>query len=358
MEITKNLPYVEITRNLPHGYAIPSVSDLLMAKPTADVQITLAIIHACIWFYLINKIFVPIIVFIISNLKTKERFIYFNRQLFKKAIGWDIGEDENEAKLAIARIDAAMVQHLAGAILSFPSGFGFGHLFPPGVASAMAAQANLCELGWEIEDTLMRIYEIIFGGERGRKLNPPSLMLTLMAHHTAAFLVAIPMNMYYPDLSIFHEGVCIVQFGIAINFLCQKYGFTLDVASKSDLFKMKILNMIVFVTVIWSRLIRYAWIWTITLFTAYQDENYFLLKCMAAPTIFLSLFNVIVVKDATQKFLKFWNMDTGNTPKLQRRNTSMLYKICLKEQTVKHNGIRPLYPEIGSVMDVFMDFID
>ena len=116
--------------------------------------------------------------------------------------------------------------------------------------------------------------------------------------------------------------------------------------------------MIVFVTVILSRLIRYAWIWTITLFTAYQDENYFLLKCMAAPTVFLSLFNVIVVKDATQKFLKFWNMDTGNTPKLQRRNTSMLYKICLKEQTVKQNGIRPLYPEIGSVMDVFLDFID
>merc|ERR1739844_762038 len=113
-----------------------------------DVQITLAIIHACIWFYLINKIFVPIIVWIISNLKTKERFISLNRQVFKKAIGWDIGEDENEAKLAIARIDAAMVQPLEAAILSFPSGFGFGHLFPPGVASAMAAQANLCELGW------------------------------------------------------------------------------------------------------------------------------------------------------------------------------------------------------------------
>ena len=60
---------MEVIRNL------PPVSDLLMAKPTADVQITLAIIHACIWFYLINKIFVPIIVFIISNLKTKERFI-------------------------------------------------------------------------------------------------------------------------------------------------------------------------------------------------------------------------------------------------------------------------------------------
>ena len=358
MEITKNLPYVEITRNLPHGYAIPSVSDLLMAKPTVDVQIALAIIHTFIWFYLINKIFVPIIFWIYHNMKSKQRFLYFNRRLFKKAIGWDIGGDENEQKLAIARIDAAMVQHLVGAILCFPSGFGFGHFLPAGVATAMACQANLCELGWEIEDTLMRFYEIIFGGERGRKLNPPSLMLTLMAHHTAAFFVAIPMNMYYPDLSIFHEGVCIVQFGIAINFLCQKYGFTLDVANKSDLFKMKILNMIVFVTVIWSRLIRYAWIWTITLFTAYQDENYFLLKCMAAPTIFLSLFNVIVVKDATQKFLKFWNMDTGNTPKLQRRNTSMLYKICLKEQTVKHNGIRPLYPEIGSVMDVFLDFLD
>ena len=308
---------MEVIRNIVRN--VPPVSDLLMAKPTLDVQITLAIIHTCIWFYLINKIFVPIIVWIISNLKTKQRFIFFKRQLFKKAIGWDIGEDENEQKLAIARIDAAMVQHLVGAILSFPSGFGLGHLFPAGVASAMACQAILCELGREIEDTLMRFYEIIFGGEIGRKLNPPSLMLTLLGHHTASFFLGIPMNMYYPDCSLFHEFVCIVQFGIAINFFCQNYGFTLDVADKNDLFKMKICNTIVFVTAIWSRLIRYAWIWTTVLFNAYEDENYFVVKCMSVPTIFLSLFNVIVVKDAILKFLKFWNMDAGKTAKLHNQ---------------------------------------
>jgi len=352
MEITKNLPYMEITRNLPYGYAIPSVSDLLMAKPTADVQITLAIIHSFIWFYLINKIFVPIIFWIYHNMKSKQRFLYFNRRLFKKAIGWDIGGDENEQKLAIARIDAAMVQHLVGAILCFPSGFGFGHLLPTGVATAMACQANLCELGWEIEDTLMRIYEIIFGGERGRKFNPPSLMLTLVAHHTAAWCMAIPINMYYPNCTLQHEGLCILQFGVALNFLCQKYGFTLDVANKRDLIKMKILCTIVFVTVIWTRLFRYTYIGITMLVMAYTDENFLLFKLMLVPTIFLSLFNVIVVKDATKKFLKFWSMDTGTTPKLQRQNTRLLSKIYDMKGSLDHNEVRPLYPEIGSVMDV------
>ena len=351
---------MEVLREFLNDYPIPSTSDLLMAAPRAEVQIILALIHTCVWYFLINEIFVPIGILIFSNLKTKKRFLHFNRQTMKKAIGWDIGDDENEQMLAIARIDAAMMQHLVGAILSFPSGFGFSSMLPAGVASAMACQANLCELGWEISDTLLRIYEIIFGGEKGRRMNPPSLMMTLMAHHTAAFLVAIPMNIHYPNNSLFHEGVCIVEFGIFVVFMCQQYGFTLDINTREGLTKMKISCTIVFVTVVWSRVIRYAYVWTSTLILAYEDGNWFVLKCMAAPTIFLTLFNLVVLKDATQKFLKFAFMDSKKGSKGYIEGT--FKKIDDIKELVKKTGssdsqIRSRKLITGaSAEDIFVDY--
>ena len=63
--------------------------------------------------------------------------------------------------------------------------------FKGNVASILAYHAALSEMGWEIQDLLSRSYEIIFRGERGRKLNPLSMMLVLIAHHSAASIAVI-----------------------------------------------------------------------------------------------------------------------------------------------------------------------
>ena len=347
---------MEMLHKLLNEYPIPSSADLLMAAPKIEVQIALALIHTFIWYILINEIFVPILVLIISNLKTKKRFLAMNRKTFKKAIQWDIGDDEDEQMLAVARIDAAMMQHLVCATLLFPSAFGFGYLFPDGVASAMACQALLCELGWEISDTLLRIYEIIFGGERGRKMNPLSLMMTLMAHHTAAFLIVIPMNIYYPNYSLFHEGICVIEFGIFVVFSCQQHGFTLDINTQEGLTRMKILCTIVFVNVLWSRVIRYAYVWASTLMMAYEDENWLVLKCMATPTICLTLFNLVVLKDSTDRFMKFAFMQIKKGPE------TYIKKIDDIKELVKKNGSsdsklksRKRIPS-ASAEDIFTDY--
>ena len=81
----------------------------------------------------------------------------------------------------------------------FPSAFGIG--LTGNFSAVLAAHAGLSEMGWEIQDLITRCYEIVFGGERGRKLNPLALMLLLVSHHSAACTAVIPMNIYYPNIT-------------------------------------------------------------------------------------------------------------------------------------------------------------
>ena len=288
---------------------MPSLSEMLMAAPKLDVQITLAILHTILWYFLINHMFIPITIWVINNLENKKRFIYFNRLTFKKIIGWDLGDNEEEQILAISRIDAAFLQHLVSGLLTMPYAFGIGSsLLPIEVASAMARHACLCEFGWETEDFILRMYERILCGERGRKLNPKNLMLTLTAHHSLIWCMAIPMNIYYPYHVYFHEGVCIVELGAFVVSLLQQYGYTLNVETQKGLTKMKMSIAIAFITILWTRVLRYAWICKMTYSTFVEDENWIILRCCIVPTILLSGINVGVCKDGLEKLIKFMTM--------------------------------------------------
>ena len=298
-----------------------SLNDLIMAVPKLEVQVTLALFHTILWYFLINHIFVPLGILIISNLRSKKRFIHFNRESFQKMVQWDIGDDEDEQIIAIARINAAMVQHLFGGLLCVPAAFGLGNLLPFGAATAMARQGMLCEMGWEVQDIMMRCYEILFGGEKGRKLNPLNLMLAIMAHHSASCTSVIPMNITYPNSCYWHEGFCWVQLGSFTLLFLQQYGYTLDVEMPEELTKMKISISISFFTSIWTRVIRYSWILILLINMLMQDEQWILLYVGITPAILLSIFNAIVVKDAWQKFVKFVSMDIKKRSKYKIEGT-------------------------------------
>ena len=246
-----------------------------------------------------------------------------------------MGDDETDQVLAIARINTAIVQHLIGSLLMFPSAFGIGYMLPAGVASTMARHANLSEFGFELQDILVRLYQISFAGERGRKLNPLNLMLVLLVHHTAAFCLVIPMNIYYPNNSYFHEGVCLIQFGGFLLLFFQQYGYTLDVNTKDGLTKMKICCTIAFVTVIWTRVLRYGWLLRTILLMVWEDQNWVILKCMIVPTTFLSLFNLALLKDVTEKLIKFVLVDITKTSTAYFHDTFKLVE-GIKELT-KHS---------------------
>lgn len=284
-----------------------SLINLLLAGPTLAVQLTLAAIYSGIWYFLMNHFLVPVGVSVIENIKAKKRFIHFNRESFKK-IQLDIGNDEEEQILAISRIAAVMVNHLVGAIMFFPSAFGIG--LTGNFSAALAAHGGLSEMGWEIQDLISRCYEIVFGGERGRKLNPLALMLLVVAHHSLACSTAvIPMNIYYPNNHDWTEVFCTVQIGSFVSRFMQQYGYTLDVHTREGLNKMKIAISISFFTCLWTRVLRYSWILKSIYDGFVEDGNWWFISLGAGPSLLLSVVNFVMVKNAWQKFSKFVAMD-------------------------------------------------
>ena len=295
----------ETLRALASGFTMPPLNDLLMVAPRIEVQITLAILHVILWYFLINYLLYPIGIHIISNLKSRKQFCHLNRETFKKMLMWDMGDDEETQIKMISLFESAIVQHLIGGMLCLPSAIGLGHMLPVGVASAMACHGGLSEIGWEVEDMLIRVYEIIFGGVEGRKKNPMSLIIFLIMHHSAACCMVIPMNIFYHDNVYYHETTCWLQLAAFVAFYCQQYGFTLNVKTQEGLNKMKISISISFMIIIWSRVIRYAWLLQILMTTIWEDQNWIVIKCAVAPYILLSLVNVLIVMDASAKFAKF-----------------------------------------------------
>ena len=139
--------------------------DILMATPKLEVQIVLALLHSFIWYVLINHVIWSISYKVIHNMKSKKRFLYHTRQTTKKLVGYDPGDNEDSQLDFAAQIQGVLLQHAIGGFLCLPSLLGLSTFLPTGVTSAMARQGALSEVGYEIEDTLLRLWQIIFGGE-------------------------------------------------------------------------------------------------------------------------------------------------------------------------------------------------
>ena len=293
---------------LPENYGIPPMKDLLLSVPRIDVQISLVLIHIIVWFILVNYIFKPIAVRIIWNLKNKERLISFHRDTYKKQIGMDIGDTEEEEIEFIANLEATVTQHGIGGALCVPSALGAGFLFPTGIAEAMACHGALSEIGTEVQDMLLRIYDIIFGGEKGRKRTPISLWFIMIAHHSVALCLVVPMNLFYWNNSYYHEMTMWLQFAAFLAFMIQQYGYMLNIKTREGLLKMKISVALGLVIMVWTRVIRYFWLWKIMGTLMWEDENWIVLKAAIVPFLGLSLVNVVFVIDASVKFAKFMPM--------------------------------------------------
>jgi len=293
--------------------------DLLIAASRLEVQIVLAILHTIFWYHVIHRIFYPLVIRAIYGLECKKQFIEFNRQCFKKLMLWDIGEVEEEQIETIASIDAVVLQHLIGGLLCLPSALGLASLFPPGVATAMACHGGLSEIGYEVEDMMVRFYEVLFGGEKGRRKNPSCVIFGLLAHHSAACCLVVPFNIFYRDNTYIHEAICCLQLAAFAAFYLQQYGYTLDVKKQEELTKMKISITLSLIIILWTRVIRYGMLWNILLNQIFEDENWIMLKFCIPPLMFLTFFNFGVLIDASAKFMKFIPMKIKNETKIEKK---------------------------------------
>lgn len=203
-----------------------------------------------------------------------------------------------------------LTQHFVGGMLCAPAIFGLG--VPHAAAMAMARHGALVELGWELQDTAERVYERFFTAD-GAKTQPGGLFFFFIVHHAMQWTLVIPMNLYYSELSGYHELVFMLEGAAGFAGAAGFYGLTLDISKRSELRRMVILNAFGLCVMVYTRLVHYWWSVYKCLRHFYFEESYVVLaagvicSCLLMPYI-----AVMVVPEQWSKLKKFTNLYMAN----------------------------------------------
>ena len=142
-----------------------------------------------------------------------------------------------------ARQQPVMLQHLVGALLCVPSVFRLSS--DASWTSSLAALGVLCELGFEMMDTVEVVCKRLF---KGAKEVPNSHLLFLAFHHGLTSVLGIPMIVHYRTLVPLH-WLCFDLQIVAASVVVTEYGRMLDLKKAGDLLQFKIINFIMLVLV-------------------------------------------------------------------------------------------------------------
>jgi hypothetical protein len=280
---------------------IPTVGDLLACAPDLNTQLCLLVIQATIWF-----LFIPWFAktFAEPYLKAHpmcEQWTDLSQATFKASFGVDFNKPE-AFKFGCIFI-AILVQHGLGGLLCVPAVTGIPAL-SASLAATLARHGALCEAGWELQDGLYRIYQVLFGGEEGKAMNPVPLRVIIFIHHAMGMSLVVPMNIYYSDNYWYFYLVLLLQLAAFVAMFIQNYGFTLDITTQKGLCQMKVAVTVVFVVMWFSRGIGYAYV-IYKLLCAFWATNihFFIVGCAVA--FLMSLLNMLFIVDCSGKFKKF-----------------------------------------------------
>lgn len=134
------------------------------------------------------------------------------------------------------------------------------------------------------------------------------LLVILGIHHTMGLGMAIPMNLVFANEPYYHEMVFLLQFAAAIALGLQNYGYILDVKTASGLFRMKMAVTITLCTIIYSRVLRFAYVGYKLLGISYASGGGAMFYGGCAVICLMGLINTLFTLDATGKFSKFIRM--------------------------------------------------
>ena len=160
------------------------------------------------------------------------------------------------------------LQHAVGGALCLPA------LLPawfPNVSHAAALSmvrwGALCEVAWEVTDTLKRVYQRCL--PNGAELQPNSLLFLLFCHHSLSTLLVVPTNVMYSEFGegdarpaarykiAYAEMIFSMQAAAAIALVIQQYTQALDVkGSGSALTKMFFASVVSLVIMVYTRGVR------------------------------------------------------------------------------------------------------
>lgn len=227
--------------------------ELINCAPIIHVQLLELALLTAIFFPLMHYIKKSIVVPFMRRLPIvmQEDFGRRSQQSVKTTLFTDI--NKNEAFHVGCQIISVLFLHILGGCLCIPSVFKLGWISPE-TAVTLACHGALVEAGWELQDTILRGYQIcvakpkravptepqksvlgkakllatefahriVIVGRQGHLLspeidddpvvNPVAILITIAMHHVAGQLLIIPMNLYYRSNAIYHEMIFLLLF--------------------------------------------------------------------------------------------------------------------------------------------------
>jgi len=279
---------------------LPTASSLLSCSPSPAAQICLLVLHAVLWWSFINWASKTVVAPFVKMKAWKEQWLRLNKAFFKNSL-FTVFDTDDDAFDFACLFQAILAQHLVGGILCLPSCLGFtGKAF-----SAMACHGALCEAGWELQDIISRLHQRSFQGVQGRKMNPLPLLAVVAVHHAMGQAMVVPMNLLYHDSPDYHEFVFLLQAAAFVAMMLQSYGYTLNVQTNEGLLQMRVSITISWMTILYSRVVRFTILGYRLAHRFYSDGNWIMLYVGSSALVLMALFNLMIFADATQKLLKF-----------------------------------------------------
>ncbi|CAE8700097.1 unnamed protein product [Polarella glacialis] len=274
-----------------------------MCEGTLLVQLFLLVCSATLWFFLLAWFGGKIVRPFITKQPWGDQWIEINQKNAKE-LGVDF--DKETTLVAACNLVAVLLQHSLGGALCVPALLGW---FSPEVRTALACHGALCEAGWELQDGLERAYHVLFGTEEKKKENPTMVPNVIMGvHHAMGLTMVVPMNIFFPSLYWYHEGIFLLQFAAFFALLIQFYSFTLDVGTQSGLLKMQLSVVAVFSLMIYSRALRYGFVVYKVVAFLYAEGGTVMFVGSCVTALLMSLLNALLVCDSAGKLVKFLPM--------------------------------------------------
>ena len=123
------------------------------------------------------------------------------------------------------------------------------------------------------------------------------------------------MNVYFRDCRDYHELVFLLQFGAFVAMFSQAYGYTLDVSTRGGLARMRRAALWTFVSVLWSRGIRYVVIGARLLDAIKRAGHERMYTGGVAGLLGMMIFNAVVIADCARRLWKFGVRTPMPTPR-------------------------------------------
>lgn len=282
-----------------------SLNNLLQAAPFWEVQLLLAVLHTVFWYLVSTYVIQPGIKVAVNALPTvtREHYLSLSQASAPKKLRFYLATQKDLPMEVIASENTGGFMHFAAIFLCLPSLLGLG--FSPSVAAALSCHSALCELGFEIQETVVRFREFASDDHVRQAKNPGDALGIMVAHHLVTQWVVLPLNLYYHDNAYYHEAIFLLQMAAAVSFFSLHFGMTCDMKKQGHLLWMKINMTVTTLALVWGRLLRFLYVWFMLYWTFFQDGCYKLALYLFLPIVLLAYINYGIVWTTYKKFNKF-----------------------------------------------------